>query len=212
MKIEAIHDFHDEEYSREWAEKFDPTEARLEMFTDIGNEIEKLNRPEARVLELGIGPGYLAKYLLDRFPTIQYYGLDFSKPMLNIATQRVMAHFNRFAPIQVDLVKDDFEKFLNEPVDAIVTTWALHDLFEGENIRLVYARCKEILNGVLINADFIKPADIKTEYEGGRITIQQHLDFLHDLGYENVHSPKIYEESKTDPTTANNYALIIAQS
>ena len=211
MKIEAIHDFHDEEYAREWAERFDPSGERLQLIEDIGDEIEKLNIPNARVLELGIGPGFLAKYLLDRFPEIRYYGLDFSKPMLNIATQRVIAHFNRFAPVECNLIEDDFHQMVNEPVDVIVSTWALHDLFAGENIWNVYQKCQTILNGVLLNGDFIKPEGIDTDYEGGRIEIRKHLEFLKDLGYKNVRSSKIYEENREDPSTSNNYALIIAE-
>ena len=61
MKIEVLHDFHDPGYSNEWAEKVEPTTARLELFNTILKQIEKIDQQKYSVLELGIGPEYLAK-------------------------------------------------------------------------------------------------------------------------------------------------------
>ena len=65
MKIEKLHEFHDPEFSQAWSDKFKPSPPRLELFDTILAEIKNISFPKIRVLELGIGPGYLAAHLLE---------------------------------------------------------------------------------------------------------------------------------------------------
>ncbi|MGI9548170.1 MAG: hypothetical protein ACR2MM_13080, partial [Flavobacteriaceae bacterium] len=96
--------------------------------------------------------------------------------------------------------------------NIIVSTWALHDLFEKKNIVNVYKAAYEILpvGGLLLNGDFIKPEASNFEYEGGRIKPSEHLELLKIAGFLD---PQCIEEFETDienPTTANNYAFFRA--
>jgi SAM-dependent methyltransferase len=93
--IGAHHEFDDEEYVEGWAGRFVPTPERLELFTIILSELKSQIPPNGCVVELGIGPGYLADHLLRAIPDIQYYGIDFSAPMLDIARQRLRPHSAR---------------------------------------------------------------------------------------------------------------------
>mgnify|MGYP000020586043 CR=1 FL=1 len=66
MKIEALHEFHDEDFAKEWADKFTPTPARMRLFETILTRIKTLNETHFHIVELGIGPGFLAHFLLSR--------------------------------------------------------------------------------------------------------------------------------------------------
>ena len=89
MKIEALHQFHEADYSKGWADRFEPTAERLKLFKTILENIENLNIDAAAILELGIGPGFLANYLLKKLPGIEYEGLDYSDSMLELALPRI---------------------------------------------------------------------------------------------------------------------------
>ncbi len=213
MKIKALHNFHNEEYSREWAEKFTPSAPRIKLFETILKRIENAGYTKASVLELGIGPGFLAGYLLDRLPDIRYTGLDYSSAMLEIAGKRTAAHKERIEFVQADLIKEAWDKKVKSSPDVIVSTWALHDLFEKKNIFNVYKTCFAILTagGLLLNGDFIKPEESEHEYEGGRIKPSEHLDLLRKAGFRDTICLEEFEKSVEKPTTANNYACFRAR-
>jgi hypothetical protein len=58
--VSKNHEFHDKEYVLGWADKFIPTPERLELFNIILSELQRLIPENGRIVELGIGPGYLA--------------------------------------------------------------------------------------------------------------------------------------------------------
>ncbi len=117
--IGACHEFHDEEYVEEWAERFVPTPERLELFNVMLSELESRIPPNGCVIELGIGPGYLADHLLRAMLDIQYYGVDCSGPMLDIARQRLRPYSARVGHVQADLVMDRWWTDIPTPVNAI---------------------------------------------------------------------------------------------
>ena len=90
--IGAQHEFHDKDFVTGWADRFVPTADRLKLFDIILTELKSVIPAAGCVVELGIGPGYLAGHLLRAMPDIQFYGVDFSSPMLDIARQRLSLH------------------------------------------------------------------------------------------------------------------------
>ena len=211
MKIEALHDFHDADFSKAWADKFESTPERLRLFQTILQHIEGFGK-ELSVLELGIGPGYLADFLLENLPNITYEGLDFSEAMLDIASKRTAKYSQRIHFTQADLVRDNWTTQLKKAPNVIVSTWALHDLLEKKNIASVYQSAFEILQkgGVLLNGDFIKPETSTHEYEGGRIKPSEHIELLQVAGFQHCVSVAEFEISVEEPTTANNYVCFKA--
>ena len=210
MKIEALHQFHDKDFSQNWSDKFEPTIARLDLFETITNELRAAN--SRHILELGIGPGYLAKFILDDLKIVTYEGLDFSISMLDIAVERNSIHKNRISFTKGDLVNEYWPDKIKKNPDAIVSTWALHDLFSKDNISQVYQAAFHILpiGGILLNGDFIKPEESIHAYEGGRIKPSEHLNLLNDAGFKNVDLIKNFEVDVDNPTTANNYSCFKA--
>lgn len=210
--IGAHHEFHDEEFVTGWANRFVPTPYRLGLFNIILSELKSRIPPNGCIVELGIGPGYLANHLLGEMPEIQYYGVDFSNPMLDIARQRLKPHSTRVAYVQADLVKDNWWSKIPTPVHAIVSTWALHDLASQENVEVVYKHCAQVLQdgGMLLNGDFIKPDKAIYEYEPGRFEIEKHITMLHRVGFKNAECLVLLEEEIESPTSAQNYACFKA--
>ena len=213
MKIEAIHEFHNPNYSKGWANRFEPTPERLRLFETILRNIERIGSEELAILELGIGPGYLASFLLERLPNANYEGLDYSKSMLDIAAQRTGEFSNRICFTQADLINVNWINKIGRVPDVIVSTWALHDLLEKKNISSVYNSAFQVLpeGGILLNGDFIKPEESSYEYEGGRIKPSEHLEILRLAGFPKIECLAEFEESVENPTTSNNYNCFRAE-
>lgn len=210
--IGAEHEFHDKDFSLGWSERFAPTPERCELFNIILSELQALIPVGGRVVELGIGPGYLASHLVEAMSDIEYYGIDFSRPMLEIASSRLESYSSRVAYVQADLVEDDWESMVAAPINAIVSTWALHDLGSQKNVEIVYEKSAKSLSnrGVLLNGDFIKPDGAIHDFELGRFQINRHLELLKKAGFGNVKCLALLEEEIESPTPAQNYACFRA--
>ena len=87
--VGAKHEFHDAEYVRAWANRFVPTAPRLQLFDLVLELITKPTVPLKHVVELGIGPGYMARYILERNDEVTYEGVDFSDAMFDIARETI---------------------------------------------------------------------------------------------------------------------------
>lgn len=168
--VGAQHEFHDAAFVRGWADRFVPTVPRLQLFDLILDRIRRPTVPNSHVLELGIGPGYMARHILERDQTISYEGLDFSEVFFEIARETVGDMFGRVTLTKADLMSQSWPKSRSKRPGAIISTWALHDLGGQQAVADVYARCYETLptGGVLVNGDFIKPNGTTWEYEPGR--------------------------------------------
>ena len=210
--IGARHEFHDKEFVTGWADRFVPTPERLQLFNVILSELISHIPADGCIIELGIGPGYLADHLLHRMPDIKYYGVDFSTPMLDIARRRLSQYSKRVKYVQADLVKDVWWVEIPIPVNAIVSTWTLHDLGSQENVKTVYRSCSQKLinNGLLLNGDFIKPDEAMHEYEAGRFEIARHIEMLRQVGFKNADCLLMLEKEIQSPTAAQNYACFKA--
>jgi SAM-dependent methyltransferase len=210
--VGAVHEFHDEEFARGWAQRFVPTPDRISLFNTILSELKAFIPNKGRVVELGIGPGYLAKYLLEAMSAVEYHGIDFSRAMIDIARNRLSNYSERITYTQVDLVQDDWENMVDKPINAIVSTWALHDLGSQENVNTVYEKSSNALGnkGILLNGDFIRPNGTTHEFEAGRFEITRHLELLRNAGFEKAECLSTFEDETESPTPAQNYACFKA--
>jgi len=67
--------------------RLDPTQIGAlftAMVTEIARHMAETDAPAYHVVELGVGPGYLALALLEQLPNITYEGVDFSAPMIEM--------------------------------------------------------------------------------------------------------------------------------
>ena len=210
--VGAQHEFHDAAFVRGWADRFVPTAPRLKLFDLILDQIRQPGVPNPHVVELGIGPGYMARHILRRDATISYEGLDFSEVFFDIARETVGDMLPRVTLTKADLMDQSWPSRLSKQPGAIISTWALHDLGGQQAIADVYARCYETLpaGGVLVNGDFIKPDGTTFDYEPGRFEVGRHLELLRNAGFRNPKSLAQFEQNLKDPTAAQNYACLVA--
>lgn len=210
--IGAEHQFHDPDFVRDWALRFAPTPPRIELFGLILAKLAKPGLPLPHVVELGIGPGYMARHILEQTETLSYEGVDFSDAMFGIAKENIGDFMGRVTLTSADLLDPGWTKRLSKRPGAIISTWALHDLGSERAIANVYAACHRTLpdGGVLINGDFIKPDGTTFEYEPGRISIGRHRELLKTAGFQNPECLAHLEKNVENPTPANNYACLFA--
>ncbi len=207
------HEFHDPDYAKQWAEQRAPNAERLKLFDLIFGNLAALNQPKAHIVELGIGPGYLAHHLLSRMPHITYEGLDFSAAMLEVARGNLSAHLERVTFTQADLTTNNWTASLSGNPNAIVSTWALHDLGSADTTASVYAHVHEALppGGVFLNGDFIKPDGSPFEFEPGRYELAKHLQQLNAAGFADIANLGNFETELENPTPAQNYVCLFAR-
>lgn len=206
--VGAQHEFHDAAFVQGWADRFVPTPPRLALFDLILKHLSA----NTHVLELGLGPGYMARHILERNETIEYEGLDFSEVFFDVARKTIGRSMPRVTLTKADLMDQTWPRSLARPPAAIISTWALHDLGSQEAIADVYARCHEVLppGGVLLNGDFIKPEGTDWDYEPGRFEVARHLELLRQAGFRDPVSMSQYETNTENPTAAHNYACLMA--
>lgn len=211
--VGADHEFHDTDFVQGWADRFVPTPDRLQLFDTIISRVAEGPLPVRHVVELGIGPGYLAERLLHAIPDVTYEGVDFSEPMLKIAAGRLNAYADRVRYTRADLLHQDWTASIQGDAGAVVSTWALHDLGGEEATRAVYAGCRRLLpdGGFLLNGDFVRPDGTVHEYEPGRFAVDRHLALLRAVGFGEARCLVFLERELDDPTSAQNYACIEAR-
>jgi SAM-dependent methyltransferase len=206
--VGAQHEFHDAAFVQGWADRFVPTPPRLALFDLILEQVG----PRIHVLELGLGPGYMARHILGRNDAIRYEGLDFSDVFFEVAKKTIGAAMSRVTLTKADLMDQSWPRSLSCQPDAIISTWALHDLGSQQAIGDVYARCHETLadGGILLNGDFVKPDNVDWDYEPGRFEVSRHLELLRAAGFQDPVSLARYEVNTDNPTAAQNYACLKA--
>jgi tRNA (cmo5U34)-methyltransferase len=111
----------------------------------------------ARIIDLCCGDGLLAEKLLESKKEAIVYGLDGSAEMLQRATRRLRRFGSRFVPQWIELTNLEWRS-LPEPVDALVSSMAIHHL-DGPQKQTLFADIQKMLkeNGLLVIADIIDP-------------------------------------------------------
>jgi SAM-dependent methyltransferase len=210
--VGAQHEFHDAAFVQGWADRFVPTPPRVALFELMREHISASNVPNTHVVELGLGPGYMARHILERNPAISYEGLDFSDVFFEVAKKTIGEYMSRVTLTKADLLDPAWTQSLSQQPGAIISTWALHDLGSQAAIADVYARCHAVLpsGGILLNGDFIKPHGTNWTYEPGRFEIEKHLELLQQVGFDSASSLAEFEYNIDNPTAAQNYACLMA--
>ncbi len=210
--VGAQHEFHDAAFVQGWADRFVPTPPRIALFDLILAQLSAAGRPITHVVELGLGPGYMARHILERNAAITYEGLDFSEVFFDVARKTLGSHLPRVTLTKADLMDQAWPRALSRQPDAIISTWALHDLGGQQAVADVYARCHDALpqGGIMLNGDFIKPDGTTWDYEPGRFEVDRHLQLLRQAGFRNPSSLAQFEHNIESPTAAQNYACLMA--
>ena len=120
-------DFREMSEARSWEASAEQRPGRREMLDRIALEAAQLAGRQTRILELGSGPGFLARRLLQRLPTVQYTAVDFSPAMHELARARLAPWAAQVTFLQRDLRSTAWTEGL-EPFEVVVTNQAVHEL------------------------------------------------------------------------------------
>lgn len=125
--------------------------------------ITRRGREVRRFIDLGAGDGGFAELLLDLYPESRGVLVDFSKPMLAAAEQRLAGEAARWQIVEADLSEPDWLDGLpaGDRVDAVVSRLAIHHL-PDERKRALYGECFELLEpgGLFMNWEHVETAGL----------------------------------------------------
>lgn len=109
------------------------------------------------VVDLACGPGSLSARILEKFEHASVVGIDYDPMLLELARQSSTRFGDRLQLIDADLAGADWPNSVAAPVQAIVSTTALHWL-QPQQLVEVYRQCRELLSpaGVLLNGDHFR--------------------------------------------------------
>jgi ubiquinone/menaquinone biosynthesis C-methylase UbiE len=100
---------------------------RTEFFAMFADQLTHWQPQVRSVLEIGSGPGFLARHLLSELPDLRMVLLDFSEAMHELAKRRLGPLVNRVEFLSKNFKNPDWTHGLKY-FDAVVTNQAVHEL------------------------------------------------------------------------------------
>lgn len=163
---------------------------RYAFFDLYASEISHLKIKNPNVLEIGSGPGNLAKVLLENVADIRYTAIDFSEAMHQLSRQ----HLGVLAPKVTYLVAnfkdaDWFHIAQQNNYDVVIIHQALHELRHKAYATEFHKQVKQhLLNqeGLYIVTDHIV-AENGMKNMDLYMTIDEHFEVLSLAGFHHVH-------------------------
>jgi ubiquinone/menaquinone biosynthesis C-methylase UbiE len=147
--VASLIDLRAEKDAREWAASaMSMRPWRAVFFQRFVEERQSLDARPLQVLELGSGPGFLARCVLDAIPRAEYAMLDFSPAMHHLARERLGPHVGRTRQLLVDFKE-------------IVTHQAVHELRHKKHAATLNASARSVLRprGVYLVCDHYVGSD-----------------------------------------------------
>lgn len=132
----------------------------------------KINKPKAKVLEIGCGPGNITQYLLKKRPDFEILGIDIAPKMIELARiNNPSANFEIMDSRKINELKTQY--------DGIISGFCLPYLSQKEGKDLI-SNCYNLLNksGVLY-LSFVEGNPDQSNFKsgtGGRVFF-----YFHDL-------------------------------
>lgn len=148
---------------------------RTERFEVIADVVQASARTEnPLIVDLGVGPGSLARHLLERIPGARVVGIDADPLLLALAETGVGPHHrtddggSRLRLVDADLRKPGWLELagLEREPDAYVSTTALHWMRAAE-LRTLIAACGSFIapGGSFVDGDHIYLMDQESPFD-----------------------------------------------
>lgn len=143
----------------------------LDLYNDTYDFIcNSIDKPNAKLLEIGCGPGNITKYLIAKRPDFDIFGIDIAPNMVELARQNnPTAHFAVMDSRQINN--------LDSTYDGIVCGFCLPYLSQTETNELI-ANSYELLNdNGLLYLSFVEGDPDKSDFKagsGGRVYFYYH--------------------------------------
>jgi SAM-dependent methyltransferase len=148
---------------RAWLDRWDAQQTgylpeREARFTAMFDVLDVLLPADFRALDLGCGPGSLARRLLDRFPAARCLAVDLDPVLLTMGQAVHGTTGGRLTWIEADLRDPDWPGRLGtDHIDAVLSTTALHWL-PSDSLARLYRQLGSLVRegGVFLNGDMIR--------------------------------------------------------
>lgn len=178
------HDYFDENYVRWWDQAADSRRPfRIEFFNALAVEINEIHKP--KILDIGSGPGFLARHIISNCDVDSYHLFDFSPHMLELSRTRLAPFAGRVSFHEGSFLDEGWWESLPGPFDAIVSMQAVHEVCDAARIPRLYSEMGRLLadNGLLLIADQVNVDGKKEEHF---LTEQEQRAAFIDAGYKEV--------------------------
>jgi SAM-dependent methyltransferase len=148
-------DLKDATTARRWAEQSalgKPWRPRFrEAFSQV---LAKMSPSPRRILELGSGPGLLARRVLQEVAVDEYVLFDFSEPMMEMARETLGERADVTWALG-DFKAPNWAQQLRGPFDAVISMQAIHEIRHKRHVPWLYAQVRTLLRpgGVLLVSD-----------------------------------------------------------
>jgi len=131
----------------------------LDLYNDTYDVIcHSITKENARILEIGCGPGNITKYLLSKRPDFDIFGIDVAPNMIELAKKNnPSADFGLMDCRQLDQIKSKY--------DGIVCGFCLPYLSASDTQKLI-SDCSKLLNeNGLIYLSFVEGDPTKSDFQ-----------------------------------------------
>lgn len=175
----------------EWAEEVNMKRPwRYEFFSMYVAEIKSLNIKKPKILEIGAGPGYLAKILLENIEFAEYTALDFSEAMHELSRTNLGLLSNKANYLTANF-KDNgwYDVCQQETYDVVIIHQALHELRHKDFAKGFHIQVRNHLlneNSLYIVTDHIVKDEEGMKNKDLYMTIDEHIHTFSLAGFKNI--------------------------
>ena len=197
QEVSSAIDLRDPQDALQWAEEANQKRPwRYEFFDYYVNLIQNLYKEKQhndlhndayQVLEIGSGPGFLAKHLLSNCPNILYTALDFSEVMHELSKSKLSANeLVRTQYLIADFKQEDWLDSLTK-YDAIIIHQALHELRHKAYANQFHQQIKKLLkqDAIYLICDHIFAPDAMQNNELF-MSKHEHFQSIKQAGYSDI--------------------------
>jgi cyclopropane fatty-acyl-phospholipid synthase-like methyltransferase len=173
--------------ARAWAAgAMDKRPWRTDFFQCVVDELRGLRLAPAAVLELGSGPGFLARRVLEAIPDVRYTMLDFSPAMHELAREHLGPLAPRVRQVEIDFRQPGWNAGLGT-FDAVVTMQAVHELRHKRHAAGLHTSVRSMIaaNGRYLVCDHYVGPDGMSNVALYMTVAEQH-DALRSAGFNGV--------------------------
>ena len=160
--------------------------ARSKFFQCFVDQLRLLRLAEPSVLELGSGPGFLARQVLEAIPSAHYTMLDFSLAMHELARERLGSFASMARQVEADFKTSGWTTGLGT-FDAAITMQAVHEVRHKRHVPDFHVSVRRLLkaNGRYLVCDHYVGSDGMKD-EALYMTVEEQREALRLAGFNTV--------------------------